>query len=107
MSTSEEDSYQNDHLVLVSGASATGKSACLASITDPQGVMYLNCEGKKLPFKSKFEEYLITDPMQIIEGINAAESMPHIHTIVVDTLTFLMDMYESQYVISSTNTMKA
>ena len=45
MSTSEEDSYQNDHLVLVSGASATGKSACLASITDPQGVMYLNCEG--------------------------------------------------------------
>ena len=62
---------------------------------------------KKLPFKSKFEEYLITDPMQIIEGINAAESMPHIHTIVVDTLTFLMDMYESQYVISSTNTMKA
>jgi hypothetical protein len=62
---------------------------------------------KKLPFKSKFEEYRISDPLEIIQGFNAAEDMPHIHTIVVDTLTFLMDMYESMYVINSTNTMKA
>jgi hypothetical protein len=105
--TQEEDDIQNDHLVLISGASATGKSACLMGLKDPEGVMYLNCESKKLPFKSKFDEYQITDPLEIIQGFAAAEEMPHIHTIVVDTLTFLMDMFESTYVINSANTMKA
>lgn len=50
---------------------------------------------------------VITDPMQIMEAFDAAENMPHIHTIVIDTLTYLLDMYESQYVLNSTNTMKA
>lgn len=98
----------NDHLVLISGKAATGKSASLMFITDPKGVMYLNCEsGKKLPFKSKFEEYTITDPMQVTEALEAAEGMAHIHTIVIDSLTYLMDMYESVYVLGSANTMKA
>lgn len=34
----------NDHLVLVSGQSATGKSASLLNLANPEGVMYLNCE---------------------------------------------------------------
>jgi len=33
--------------------------------------------------------------------------MEHIHTIVIDSLTYLMDLYESVYVIGSANTMKA
>ena len=33
--------------------------------------------------------------------------MPDIHTIVIDSLTYLMDMYESVYVINSANTMQA
>jgi hypothetical protein len=98
----------NDHLVLVSGKSSTGKSASLMFMSDPKGVMYLNAEaGKKLPFKSKFEEYTITDPMQVTEALTAAEDMPHIHTIVIDSLTYLMDMFESVYVLPSTNGMKA
>lgn len=98
----------NDHLVLISGKSCTGKSASLMFINDPKGVMYLNCEaGKKLPFKTKFEEYTILDPVQVTEALVAAEGMPHIHTIVVDSLTYLMDMYESTYVLTSPNGMKA
>jgi len=98
----------NDHLVLLCGKSATGKSASLMGLKDPEGVMYLNCEsGKKLPFKSKFKQYTITDPLQVLEAFEAAESKPEIHTIVVDSLTYLMDMYESIYVIPSTNTMQA
>lgn len=98
----------NDNLVLVSGKACTGKSLSLMFLKDPKGVMYLNCEsGKKLPFKSKFEEYIVTDPMQVTEAFAAAETMPHIHTIVVDSLTYLMDMYESAYVLKSANTMKA
>lgn len=50
---------------------------------------------------------VITDPLQIMEAFEAAESMPHIHTIVIDTLTYLLDMYESLYVLNSTNTMKS
>lgn len=98
----------NDHLVLISGKSATGKSASLMGLKDPEGVMYLNCEsGKKLPFNAKFQQYTITDPLQIYEAFQVAETMPSIHTIVVDTLTYLMDMYESLYVLNAANTMKA
>lgn len=98
----------NDHLVLLSGKSATGKSAGLAGLVDPDGVIYLNCEnGKKLPFKNTFKEFTITDPMQIYQAFEEAEKMDDVHTIVVDSLTYLMDMYESVYVLNSANTMKA
>jgi hypothetical protein len=98
----------NDNLVLVCGKAATGKSASLMQIDKPEGVIYLNCEaGKKLPFRSKFKEFIITDPMQVQQAFQEAEGMPEIHTIVVDSLTYLMDMYESAYVLNAANTMKA
>jgi hypothetical protein len=98
----------NDQLVLICGLSAGGKSASLHSLKEPEGVMYLNCEaGKRLPFPAKFKQYTITDPLQVHEAFEKAENMPHIHTIVVDSLTFLMDMYESRYVLTSKDTMKA
>lgn len=98
----------NDNLVLVVGKSAAGKSASLMNIANPEGVMYLNCEaGKKLPFRSKFKEFTITDPLQVEEAFAAAERMDDVHTIVVDSLTYMMDMYESIYVLNSANTMKA
>ena len=99
---------QNDQLVLVGGKSASGKSASLMPLQNPAGVMYLNCEsGKRLPFKSGFQEYKVTDPMQVHEAFEAAENMPDIHTIIIDSLTYLLDMYETQYVLTSTNTMQA
>ena len=98
----------NDHLILLCGKSATGKSASLMGLENQEGVMYLNCEaGKKLPFKAKFKQYTITDPLQINEAFDAAEKMEGIHTIVVDSLTYLLDMYESVYVLNATNGMKA
>lgn len=98
----------NDKLVLVGGKSAAGKSASLMGLRNPEGVLYMNCEaGKKLPFKAKFHQVVVTDPLQVIEGFQWAESQPQIHTIVVDTLTYLLDMYESLYVNGSTNGMVA
>ncbi len=98
----------NDNLVLIGGKSTTGKSASLKNIENPAGVMYLNCEaGKKLPFKSKFQEHTITDPLQIFEAFQHAETMPDVHTIIIDTLTYLLDMYESLYVYNSANGQKA
>lgn len=98
----------NDNLVMLCGKSATGKSASLMGLENPEGVMYLNCEsGKKLPFKAKFKQFVITDPLQVNEAFEQAENMPNIHTIVVDSLTYLLDMYESIYVLPSANGMKA
>lgn len=96
----------NDHLVLICGKSAAGKTASLMSLKNPEGVMYLNCEsGKRTPFKAGFKQYTINDPLQVYEAFTAAENMPGIHTIVVDSLTMLMEMYESVYVIGSANSM--
>ena len=101
-------SQTNDHLVLLCGKSAAGKSASLMGLENPEGVMYLNCEaGKRLPFKAQFKQYTITDPHQVIEAFDAAEGMPDVHTIVVDSLTYLLDMYESVYVNGSANGMQA
>lgn len=98
----------NDHLILLCGKSATGKSASLMGLKNPEGVMYLNCEaGKKLPFRAKFRQYTITDPHQIFEAFEVAEKDPTVHTIVVDSLTYLLDMYESLFVLNSANTMQA
>lgn len=96
----------NDHLVLVVGKSAAGKSASLEGLKDHPGVMYLNCESnKKLPFKNDFKNFAITDPLQVPEAFDHAESKSTFHTIVTDTLTYLMDMYESQYVLPLVNKM--
>lgn len=98
----------NDHLVLLCGKSATGKSASLMNIQKPEGVLYLNCEaGKRLPFKAKFIQKTVTDPLQVYEAFDWAETNPDVHTIVVDSLTYLLDMYESVYVLNSSNTMQA
>lgn len=101
---------QNDKLVLISGESATGKSMALAGLENPEGVLYLNCEaGKKLPFKNKFQSHTITDPYQIFEAFNfaAGKGAGTVHTIAIDTITFMMEMYESVHVVPATNTMKA
>lgn len=77
-------------------------------LKNPEGVLYLNCEaGKRLPFRSKFIEKTITDPLQIFEAFDWAETQPHVHTIIIDSITYLLDMYESMYVLTATNGMKA
>ena len=98
---------QNDHLFLVAGESSSGKSASLMGLKNQEQVMFLNCEPKKLPFRSKMKEYQITDPLQVYEAFEVAEEKGDIDTIVIDTLTFLMDMYETQYVLTATDTRKA
>lgn len=98
----------NDQLVLIAGSSATGKSASLRDIKNPEGVMYLGTEaGKRLPFPAKFKRLTVIDPHQVLQALDQAEQMDDIHTIIIDSLTFLMDMYETNYVLTSSNTMKA
>lgn len=89
----------NDLLVMISGESASGKSASLRNIKNQERWMYLNCEaGKKLPFKNKFHQIIVTDPYQVISAMEYVQGNPEYDGIIVDTLTFLLDMYESKYI---------
>lgn len=98
----------NDQLVLVVGFSATGKSASLRNIRDQEKWLYLNTEaGKRLPFKNAFQAHRIEEPHQVHEAFDFGTDNPDIGGIIVDSITFLMDMYETQYVLPSANTMKA
>ncbi len=98
----------NNNILLISGKSSTGKSMSLMGLKEPEGVMYLNCEGNKsLPFRNKFNCYTITDPLQVVEAIDKAENMANIHTIVIDSLTYMMDMFETVYVLTAANRMAA
>ena len=108
MSTDTEDEMMdmNEQLILIGGESGTGKSASLRNLKNPEGVMYLNCEaGKRLPFKNKFQTYKIEDPYQVLEAFDFAKDNPDIHTIVIDSITFLMDMFESLYIVNAGNKM--
>ncbi|WP_038345674.1 AAA family ATPase [Acinetobacter sp. A47] len=91
----------NDNLILVCGESATGKSACLRNLSSK--TLYLNCEsGKKLPFRDKFRKSIvITDPYQVYQGFEWAQGREDVDNIVIDGFNYLMDMFESQYIVGA------
>lgn len=102
----------NDQLVLIGGYSGTGKSASLRNIRNQENWLYLNTEaGKRLPFRNKFRDggHRITDPYQVHEAFDYATTDPEagVEGIIIDSATFLMDMFETMYVLNAANTMKA
>lgn len=97
----------NKNIVLIMGKPNTGKSTSLMKLNQPRWA-YLNTDLKELPFAPKFAANVeIADAMQIFEYVNQIENAPGVDGAVLDTLTFLMSMYERQYVINSANTQKA
>lgn len=95
--------------ILISGESGTGKSASLRNIRGQEGVLYINCEGgKPLPFKNKFKRITIDDPYEIFDIYQdmIENAGGKCHTIIVDTVSFMMDRFESVHVLGSADTMK-
>lgn len=106
---SDEVNDVNDQLILIAGFSGEGKSASLRNIRNQENWMYLNCEaGKRLPFPNKFQNYRITDPYEVHQAFDAAQdgTVENVEGIIIDSTTFLMDMFESMYVLGSSNTMQ-
>lgn len=97
----------SDNLVLIGGDPSSGKSLSLHFLENPEGVLYLNCEHKKLPFNSKFDERNITDPKHIFDAFTWAEKQDHIHTIVIDSISYLLDMFETKYIVTAKDTRAA
>lgn len=101
-------SAENTQLVLICGKSATGKSASLMPLENQERIVYLNCENnKRLPFRSNMNQKNVTDPTQVLDTLIALRDNADYDAIVIDTLTFMMDMYETQHVLPSSNTMGA
>lgn len=99
----------NDQLILVGGFSAGGKSASLRNIRNQERWLYLNTEaGKRLPFRNKFNSERISDPYQVHDYMRQAiEHRDELDGIIIDSVTFLMDMLETQYVLTAKDTQKA
>lgn len=102
---------ENPKSILICGESGHGKSASLLNLASRSDVLYLNCEnGKPLPFKNSFKKKTITDPEDIIDYIDQLVEMGSenpFNFVIIDTVSFMMDMYERVHVTNSANTQKA
>lgn len=98
----------NKNIVLVMGMPNTGKSASLRNLRNMGSMVYLNTDMKEKPFRGKFlKEVEVSDANNIFAFIDQIEQAKQASGGVLDTLTFLMSMYERQYVKTATNTQKA
>lgn len=95
--------------ILISGDTGVGKSSTLRNMRGSEGILYLNCDGgKPLPFKTKAKQMTIDDPYEIFAFYDKVIANPgRFHTIVTDTVSFMMNRFESVHVIGSANTMTA
>lgn len=87
-----------NHLVMICGFPASGKSSSLMYLQNPEGVLYIGTESNKpLPFPDKFKKIKngLENPNQIFDLFASIEENPDIHTIVIDSINFLMDMFET------------
>lgn len=108
MSDEPEDLEFNDQMVLIGGVSGAGKSAALRNIRNQDRWVYINTEaGKRLPFRNSFMQARVSDPYEVTSFVEQAiENTDAVDGLIIDSSTFMMDMYESQYVLGSADTMK-
>ncbi len=108
MSDTDEPIVFNDQMVLIGGLSGKGKSAALRNIRNQNKWIHINCEaGKRLPFKNEFIPARVDEPYQVYGYVADAIANPdHVDGIAIDSSTFMMDMFESQYIFGQHDTQK-
>lgn len=104
----EKNMSGNKHIVLVMGPPNSGKSTSLMSMKNQDRMAYLNTDLKVLPFASKFKSNIeVADAADIIDFIGQIEASDEVDGAVLDTITFLMAMYERQYVTGANDALSA
>lgn len=90
---------QNKNIVLVMGKPNTGKTTSLRNLKQ-ESMVYLNTDLKEIPFRDRFMANVeIANATDVLGYIQEIEGNPEVTGAVLDTLTFLMGMFERQYVI--------
>lgn len=90
------------------GKPNTGKSTSLMKLPNQDRMVYLNTDLKPLPFQDKFlRNVQVADALDVLTYIQEIENNPNVDGVILDTLTFLMSMYERQYVNNAANGQKA
>lgn len=98
----------NKNVVLVVGEPNTGKSTALMQMKRQPSFVYLNTDLKELPFKDRFMASVeVAEPEDILTFIDEIEANSEAEGGVLDTLTFLMNLYERLRVKTSHDTQKA
>lgn len=99
-------SEDNKRVVLIAAPPSMGKTHSLHRMADDPGVAYLNTDMKDLPFrvpKKGMKVLKIDDAKNALDAIDdLAENYPDVHTVILDTITHLMNQYENQYVAGDT-----
>lgn len=103
------DSNANKRMLLISGKSTAGKTAALRNIRNQDEWFYFNFEsGKDLPFKNNFHAVPITDPLDIFDYLEQLIANPEqVKGVIFDSITFMMEQFESVHVLGSSNTQAA
>jgi len=97
----------NKAIVLIMGKPNTGKTSSLRNLNHSR-MVYLNTDLKEIPFKGDFLLNVeVADALNILDYITDIETNPDVDGVVLDTLTFLMSMYERQYVNNAVDGQKA
>ena len=95
------ETTMNPVLILIQGTAAVGKSVCTTHI-NPKEVAYLSTEGKCSPLPpNRYGLYAEIDNIDHVEmTIQHLEGREDIKTIVIDSLSSLMHLYEAQKVMA-------
>ena len=88
---------------MVMGKPSAGKTASLMYLPNQERIAYLNADLKELPFKSKMKKVNLVDPKTILKAIDQIEASENLDSGVLDTITFLMNQFEKQHVITHKN----
>lgn len=107
----------NKLTVLIEGMSGSGKSSAFQDIEDQPHTLFLNCEGKELPYPHDFCEFKISEPFQVHTALNRIHEgatfkhksgeLIHPKLVVMDSFTFLMDMFEALYIRTAADSRSA
>ncbi len=89
----------NKNIILITGKPSSGKSTSLMHV-DAETTAYINTDLKELPLRNArhFQDVSITNAKDLIPYINNIEEAEGVKLGVLDTLTFAMDMFETQFV---------
>ncbi|MGB1226453.1 MAG: AAA family ATPase [Poseidonibacter sp.] len=97
----------NNHIVMSIGKPVTGKTSSLRKLP-PERTAYINFDNKPLPFPVPFyKDIRMKNIDHLLGGIDTLENDDNVEYIVLDTISFMMEMYENQKVVTAVNTQQA